>query len=153
MTDPRAGRGGGEAAPPLEAPQRPPRPWLVTVTSAFLVVDGLVSAVLSLDLAGRLADTTPGIEPLALLSVGLGLATTVLGVLLHFGRGWIVAINVSAVAGFLELTSNTPAGWITGVIDVGVVLLLLWTRPWFAWSPDGDDEEGGGGQEEDGTAA
>lgn len=138
-------------------PVRPPRPVAVLVASAFLVVNGLVSTVLSISVAGELGDQVPGIAPLAAVSIALGLATTILGVLLHFGRGWLVTLNVAAVAGFLELTSGLPAGWISGGLDVAVVIVLLWHRPWFAWSPstaDGRDEgEAGGAPEEDGGAA
>ncbi len=133
-------------------PERPPRPLLVEIASAVLIVDGLLSTILSLDLAGRLADQNGGIEPLALFTIAFGLATTLLGVLLHFGRAWLVTLNVAAIAGFLELTAASPAGLVTGAIDVLVVLALLWTRPWFAWRPgaaaiqDEDDGQGGGDQ-------
>lgn len=149
----------GDAAPSRASAQparvRPPRPVAVLIASAFLVVNGLVSTVLSISVAGELGDQVAGIGPLAAISIALGLATTILGVLLHFGRGWLVTLNVTAVAGFLELTSGVPAGWVSGALDVTVVLVLLWHRPWFAWRADGGEDEGeaGGAPEEDGGAA
>jgi hypothetical protein len=51
-----------------------------------------------------------------------------------------VAVNVAAVAGFLELTSGSAQGILFGVLDVAVVLILMRHRPWFHWSPDGERE-------------
>ncbi len=153
MTErPRSSRPAVEADD-VEAQEavRPPRPVAVQLASALLIVSGLLSTLLSFDAVGRLGDQTPGIEPLALLSVALGLATALLGVLLHFGRGWLVTLNASAIAGFLELMSGIPAGWILGTVDVAVVLVLVWHRPWFAWTPRGG--AGGGAPEEDEGAA
>lgn len=153
VDDDRAAARGRASGQPARV--RPPRPVAVLIASAFLVVNGLVSTVLSISVAGELGDQVSGIGPLVAVSVALGLATTVLGVLLHFGRGWLVTLNVTAVAGFLELTSGVPAGWISGGLDVAVVLVLLWHRPWFAWRPvDASGEgEAGGAPEEDGGAA
>jgi hypothetical protein len=130
--------------------ERPPRPAAVVVAAAFLIVDGLLSVVMSLDVFGRLLDGIGALEPLALLSVAIGFATVLLGVLVHFGRAWLLTLNVAAIAGFLELTAGTPAGLLTGAVDVLVVVILLWARPWFAWSPRPDGN--GGAPEEEGAA-
>jgi hypothetical protein len=132
----------GEDVPRAAAdtPVRPPRPIAVELASALLVINGLISALTSVLVAGRIAETVSGIEPLAMLMIGIGLGTAVLGLLTRYGHAWIVTINVAAVAGFLGFTSATVQGLLAGVVYVTVVLLLLWTRPWFAWSPDADDE-------------
>jgi hypothetical protein len=48
-------------------------------------------------------------------------------------------VNYVAVAGFLELTSGLPQGWLYGALDVLVVVILLAQRPWFAWTPEQED--------------
>ncbi len=109
---------------------------MVELAAAFLVVNGVLSTIASIDVVGRIGDRTPGIEPLALLALAIGIATTALGVLVRFGHAWLVTVNVAAIAGFLELTSGTSAGLVTGLIDVTVVLALVWARPWFLWRAD-----------------
>ena len=75
----------------------------------------------------------------------LGIGFVVLGFLVRRGKGWLVAVNVAAVAGFLELTSGSAQGILFGALDVAVVLILMRHRPWFHWSPDertGNDPAG-----------
>ncbi len=118
-------------------PHRPPRPLLVELASAFLIVSGVLSAVGTINIAWGLGQTIDGVGPLVLFILAISVATPVLGVLIRYARAWIVTLNVAAVAGFLELTSGSQAGMIVGLLDVFVVLALLTTRPWFAWSPQG----------------
>jgi hypothetical protein len=117
-----------------DKPRRPPRPFAVELASAFLVVNGIISAITSVNIVWSLSQTNAGLEPLAALTLAIGVATVVLGILIRYGHAWIVTLNVTAVAGFLELTAGSDAGVIVGVLDVLVVLALLATRPWFAWS-------------------
>ena len=63
-----------------------------------------------------------------------------LGVLVRTGRAWLVALNVAAVAGFLELLSGSAQGLLFGALDVVVVVLLLRDRPWFH-GPDAEADE------------
>jgi hypothetical protein len=127
----------------MPVPERPSRPVLVELASAILVVGGLMSVLSSLDVAMHLAEQTSGVEPLAALTIAIGLAAVVLGILVRLGRAWLVAINVVAVAGFLELTSGSIVGLLFGGLDVFVVLVLMIERPWFAWRPPTEDDDRG----------
>jgi hypothetical protein len=127
----------------MPVPERPARPFLVELATAVLVVGGLTSILSSVDVAMHLAEQGPGVEPLALLSIAIGLASVILGILVRFGRAWLVAINVVAVTGFLELTSLSGAGFLYGGLDVFVVLVLMIERPWFNWRPPTDADDRG----------
>jgi hypothetical protein len=137
----RPGGGAPEPEPGSSEPKRPPRPIAVEFAAAMLVINGFVSTITSVLVAGRISDEVAGIEPLALLMIGIGIGTMVLGVLTRYGHAWIVTVNVAAVAGFLGLTSATVQGLYVGTVDVVIVLILMWTRPWFAWRADGRDED------------
>ena len=130
MSDVRPGDRGADR------PQRPSRPTLVELAAAILVVGGTMSILTSLDVVMRLADRGPGVEPLALVSLGLGVGIVVLGILVRMGEAWLVAVNVIAVAAFLELISGTIVGLLFGGLDLFVVIVLLVERPWFAWRPE-----------------
>jgi len=111
---------------------------LVELASAFMIVDGLLSTSTSANIVLRMGEA-PGAEPLPLLvlTLSIGIITIILGILIRFARAWIIALNVAAVAGFLELTAGSQAGMIVGLLDLFVVLSLLMTRPWFVWTHDG----------------
>jgi hypothetical protein len=121
-----------------DKPVRPRRPLLVELASAFLIVNGLLSTSASANIVMKMGETQgigdPGV--LLLITLAIGISTIVLGILIRFARAWIVALNVAAVAGYLELTAGSQPGMIVGLLDVFVVLALLMTRPWFTWSPD-----------------
>lgn len=129
--------------PPVEAradrPERPSRPVLVELASAILVISGAISVLTTLEVMGRLADQGAVDAPVVLLSFAIAIGSIVLGILVRFGRAWLVAVNVAAVAGFLELTSGLGAGLLFGGLDVVVVIALFMERPWFAWSPERPD--------------
>ena len=124
--------------PPPEPVRRPRRPVGVELAAAIMVVGGLISTLTSIEAAAAFGARGELSVPLTALSIGLGVAFVILGLLLRTGRAWLVALNVAAVAGFLELTSGTAPGLLFGVLDVLVVLLLLRDRPWFRWSPDAE---------------
>ena len=130
----------GTAGPPVgtyeERPRRPRRPPLVELAAAILVVNGGLSAITSLEVVARLADQGTASAPIALLSLAIGIGSLVLGILVRYGAAWLVAVNVAAVAGFLEISSWTALGLLFGILDVVVVLALFRERPWFTWSPD-----------------
>lgn len=67
-------------------------------------------------------------------SLALAVGLIALGVLVRQGRAWLVAVNVVAIAAFLELRAVTAAGVISAVLDMLVVGLLLRHRWWFRWS-------------------
>ena len=118
------------------APRRAfhPRPVLVEVASALLVVGSLVNLLISVDRLLGVAQTGGEIGVPVVITIALATLTLALGLAVRFGRGWLVAINVVAVIGFLELLSETPIGLVFGGLDVFVVLALVRERPWFDWS-------------------
>lgn len=126
ITTPEAGGEIGDQSivPPTT---RPARPILVELAAAILIVGGLTSLI------GSLA--APGI--LAILLVGLNVGMVVLGVLIRRGQAWLIAVNVVAVALFLELTALPSAFAIVfAVLDAVVLVALIRHRAWFDWRPD-----------------
>ena len=121
---------------PDGSPQRPERPVLVELASAIMVVGGIMGVLSSIDVMSRLAeggDDTIG--PLIVLSVVIGIASILLGVLIRLG----VALNVTAIAAFLELTSGSIVGLVFGMLDAFVVMVLLVEQRWFRWTPAPND--------------
>lgn len=113
----------------VPAPVRPPRPLLIEVASAILIVGGLTG------FAGVF--TVTGV--LQLLVLGINIVTVVVGILVRSGRSWVLAINVVAVALFLELTAlGTTFGIVFAILDAFVLFALIKHRAWFDWRPDGD---------------
>jgi hypothetical protein len=108
----------------------------VELAAAIMIVSGLISTLTSIEAAMTFAAGGQLDEPLAAASVAFGVATIVLGLLVRVGRAWLVAVNVAAVAGFLEIISGSAAGLLFGALDVAVVILLMLDRPWFT-GPDG----------------
>lgn len=126
VTTPEA---GGEIADQsiVPAPTRPDRPILVELAAAILIVGGLTSLI------GSLA--APGI--LAILLVALNVVMVVLGVLIRRGQAWLIAVNVVAVALFLELTALPSAfAIIFAILDAIVLVALIRHRAWFDWRAD-----------------
>jgi hypothetical protein len=65
---------------------------------------------------------------------GLMIAT---GLLIRRARGWILALNVSAIALFIELTLIPDAFAILfASMDLIVLFALLRHRAWFQWTPE-----------------
>jgi hypothetical protein len=112
---------------------------LIELAAAILVVGGLMSVLSSVEVVAHLATRGDAVEPLAVLTLAIGLASVILGILVRFGRAWIVALNVVAVAAFLELTSGTIVGLLFGGLDLFVVLVLLLEQRWYRWVPPTDD--------------
>jgi hypothetical protein len=138
----RRERGITPAGLPAEpsGPVRPPRPVAVELASAMMVVSGLISVLTSIESTASLAARDQASLPLAALSLVLGIGFVILGVLVRRGSAWLVAVNVAAVAGFLELSSGSAQGILFGALDVLVVLILMRQRPWFHGSPDAKQE-------------
>jgi hypothetical protein len=126
MTDLRA-----EASSQEPAPTRGPRPVLLELATAMLIVAGALSVLTSIEAVAQMADRGTVEPSVALLSVATGLASVVLGLLLRTGRAWLVGINLAAIAGFLELSSGNVVGLLYGLLDVFVVVALVATREWF----------------------
>jgi hypothetical protein len=124
------GGSGGSAAEPI-SPSRPPRPVLVELATAILIVGGALSFVTSIEGLSRLADRREAELSVATLSLFIGAVSVALGLVLRTGRAWLIGINLVAIAGFLELVSGTVVGLLYGALDVFVVLALIATRDWF----------------------
>lgn len=124
-----------------EGPVRPPRPVGVEIAAAVMIVTGLMSTLMTVEATWAMANRNEATVPIAALTFFLGVGSMVLGFLVRSGRAWLLAVNVLAVAGFLELTSGTAPGFLFGGLDVIVVVLLMRDRPWFVWSPEAPDEE------------
>ncbi len=59
------------------------------------------------------------------------------GVLIRKGRAWVVALNVAAIALFIELTLLPDAfAVLFASMDVIVLFALLRHRDWFQWTPE-----------------
>ena len=114
---------------------RPRRPVAVELAAAVLVVGGFVSILGSIQAIGHLTGAGESVDGLAPVTLGIGAAILVIGLFVRAGRAWLVAINVVAILGFLELTSGSIAGIVLGVLDVIVVIALAAERPWFQWRP------------------
>ena len=127
--------------PPIadQAPAVPPRafhprPVLVELASAILVVGAAVNLLISVDGLISFAQAGVDIGIPTVITIVVATVTLGLGLAVRFGRAWLVTVNVMAVIGFLELLSQSSIGLLFGVLDVFVVLALFRERPWFEWS-------------------
>jgi hypothetical protein len=109
------------------------RPVLVEIAAALLIVGGAINLLISVDVLIRLAQQGSEIGLLTAITIALGISTFGLGLAVRYGRAWLIAVNVAAVLGFLELLSGTTIGLLFGSLDVLVVLALARERPWFEW--------------------
>ena len=116
---------------------RPRRPVLVELAAALLVVGSATDALISLESMATAA--SPEARTIAGVSVAVGAGLVALGLLLRTGRAWLVAVNVVAVAAFLELRAPSTTGIISALLDVTVVAILLRERSWFRWTPPAPD--------------
>ena len=107
-----------------------------------MIVSGAMSTLTTIEAIMTLSARGELDQGLAVLSIAIGVATVLLGVLVRVGRAWLIAVNVAAIAGFLEILSGTAPGWLFGALDVLVVVLLVRDRPWFT----GPDEDAGAGE-------
>jgi hypothetical protein len=133
--------------------QRPPRPTAVELATAIVIVSGAVSVLITVDAYTRMNELGSAGTQLTLLSLVIGLASVVLGVLLRYGRAWLIGVNVLAVAGFLELLSGAPIGIVFGALDAIAVVVLMVHRPWYAWRPGMAAGRGAGDAVDDDTDA
>ncbi len=116
----------------LPEPARPRRPVLIEIAAAILIIGALMSFV------GTVGYQVGGgdVGPIGVLVLGLNLLTVVVGFLIRGGRAWVLAINVVAIALFLELTA-LPSGlaFILATLDSIVLFALFRHRGWFDWRP------------------
>lgn len=118
----------GPGAEPTEVAAPPPRPALVELAAAILILGsgiGLATAIVS-TLAGAR-------DPFAWLTVALNVGSIALGLATRLGRLWIVTLNYAAVLGFLDIlgASTNPQALMIGLSEVAVVLILVARKPWF----------------------
>ncbi|MEO8273614.1 MAG: hypothetical protein ABI620_06085 [Chloroflexota bacterium] len=134
----RRGAGGGEPPVADQAPAPPrafhPRPILVELASAVLIVGAAMNLLISIDGLLNHAQAGDDIGVPAAITIAVATMTLALGLATRVGRMWLVTVNVMAVIGFLELLSQTSIGLLFGALDVFVVLALVRERPWFEWS-------------------
>lgn len=109
---------------------RPARPAVVELAAAILIVGGALGLLGGFTAAPSLPS---GTESVFVLAIVLDIGAIVAGVLVRFGRWWIVAINYVAVLGFLDLVASGGSllALLRGVADVIVVVILVLTKPWF----------------------
>lgn len=120
-----------QSVPP--PPERPPRPVLIEISAAILIV-GAATAILQ-TISYQLSGGDTG--PIGLLVSALNVATILVGILIRSGRAWILAINVVAIALFLELTALPSVfALIFATLDVIVLFALFRHRAWFYWQPE-----------------
>jgi hypothetical protein len=113
----------------LNPEDRLPRPVLVELAAAILIVSGVLGTLGVVGGAGALPE---GTGLLVAATIALNVASITIGILIRTGRLWIVDINYVAVLGFLDLTAAgaSPLALLLGIADVSVVLILLVHRPW-----------------------
>lgn len=125
---------------------RPPRPLSIEISSAILIIGGVMATVGTLGVvgAGANSDAVPpwaGVVVFALLTV-LNVLTVVVGILVRRGTAWIVCLNVTAIFLFMELTA-VPSGRATAIaltaLDAFVFVTVLRNRAWFDWRPTAED--------------
>lgn len=110
----------------VPAPMRPPRPLLIELAAAILIVGGLTSIL------GSLGTLDAETQSLDLVFLALAALTVLVGVLVRTGRAWILAVNVVAVVLFLEATALPSAVAVVFVtLDTIVLFALIRHRPWF----------------------
>jgi hypothetical protein len=109
---------------------RPSRPAAVELAAALLIVGGAISVVGAVSGISRLS---PGAEPFFALTVALALGSIIVGLLVRLGRFWLVAVNLAAVLGFLDLlgAGASPLALMLGLAEILVVVILFRHKPWF----------------------
>lgn len=113
-----------------EPPLLPRRPAAIELATAILIAGGVIGVLVALSTATNLP---PGTEPFLLLTLALDIGSIVVGVLVRFGRSWILAVNYVAVLGFLDLVGSgaSTLALLLGLADIVVVMILFVHKPWF----------------------
>ena len=99
----------------------------------MLVIGSGIDAAISFE--GMSLATTTEARLLSAATVAVGFGLIALGFLIRSGRGWLVTINVVAVAAFLELLTLTFGGIFAALLYMVVLGILLREQWWFRWSP------------------
>ncbi len=116
----------------VPVPERPPRPLALEASAAVLIIGGFTSILGTIGYQVGGGDT----GMLGLVILALDILTVMVGFLIRMGRAWVFAINVVAIALFLELTALPSAFAIVFVILDSLVMFSLFRhRRWFDWEP------------------
>jgi hypothetical protein len=109
---------------------RPQRPAAIEFAAAILIVSGVLGLVGAIGAASGLP---AGTEQLLVITAAMNVGSVAIGILVRFGRAWIVAVNYVAVLGFLDLLGAGGSGLalMLGVADIVVIVLLFVHKPWF----------------------
>jgi len=113
-----------------DPPPLPSRPGAIELAAAILITSGIVGVLVAVSTAGSLP---PGTEAFQALTVALDIGSIVVGVLVRFGRWWLLAVNYVAVLGFLDLVGagTSSLSLILGLADIAVVVILFLHKAWF----------------------
>jgi hypothetical protein len=115
-----------------DAPGPPPpaRPIAIELAAALLIAGGAVNVIGDMS---SIPSLPPGTEPLFFLTIALAIGSIVVGLLIRLGRAWVVAVNLAAVLGFLDLlgAGTSPLSLMLGIADILVVVILFRHKPWF----------------------
>jgi hypothetical protein len=111
-------------------PPPPPRPVTVELAAALLIVGGVINLIGGIS---SIPGLPPGTVPLFAVTVALAMGSIVVGLLVRLGRVWLVAVNLAAVLGFLDLLAAgaSPLSLMLGLSDILVVVILFRNKPWF----------------------
>ena len=119
------------------APERPPRPVIIELAAAILIVGGIAEILGAAGVALG-AGSVPTAGPILAIELGIDLLTVAIGLLVRAGRSWLVCINVVAVLVFLEFTA-VPSGSAVAIslaaLDAFVFVAIARHRAWFDWRP------------------
>ena len=114
--------------------ERPPRPILIELAAAILIVGGMTAVLETIGYLG--SGVGPAGTPLGALILTLDILTVIVGILIRAGRAWVLDINVVAIALFLEITALPSTFAIVFAALDGLVLVALFRhRAWFLWRP------------------
>lgn len=113
-----------------EADLRPARPAAIELAGAILIVSGVLGIV---GAVGAASGLPAGTELLFVVTTALNLGSIVVGLLVRFGRAWLLAVNYVAVLGFLDLAAGAGSGLalLLGFANIVIVAILFLNKPWF----------------------
>jgi hypothetical protein len=116
------------------APARPLRPVAIEYASIVLILSGFLRLLaIGLALVAPPPESGLDIQPLyVVIEAGFQAASIALGVLIRYGRAWLMAANFAAVFAFLQLISLLGVVAIVfGVLFAIAFVAIFANRPWF----------------------
>jgi hypothetical protein len=131
--------------PPAE---RPHRPVIIEFAAAILIVGGISAIMGTVGAAvggGRAAPT----GPILAIELALDILTIAIGLLVRFGRAWLLCINAIAVLVFLEFSAvwnGSTVAMLLAVLDAIGFVAVARHRAWFEWRPETEGQGPGDGR-------